>query len=53
MFCMTNTKHDPIAHDNPITLFERVKEQARITPNVNGISAVYTLDEYLTLKINL
>lgn len=50
---MTKTKQEHIAHDNPITLFDRVKEQARITPKVKGISAVYTLDEYLTLKINL
>lgn len=43
---MTKTKQDPIAQDNPITLFESVNEQARITPSVKGISAVYTLEEY-------
>lgn len=42
---MTKIKQEPIAQDNPMTLLERVKEQARITPKVNGINAVYTLDE--------
>lgn len=37
---MTKIKQDPIAQDNPMTLLESVKEQARITPNVNGMSAV-------------
>lgn len=36
IFWVTNTKHDPKAQANPTKLLENVKEQARMTPSVNG-----------------
>jgi hypothetical protein len=40
MFCITKIKQENKAQDRPMILLENVKEQARITPKVNGIKAV-------------
>jgi hypothetical protein len=45
MFCITKIRHDPSAKARPIMLFEKVNEHARMTPMINGTSAVYTFDE--------